>query len=212
MTITTADALCRYFEALYHLNQTLIALCGTDMFDYQGKQERQIDDVVMSIPRLVPYVFNKQTKTYEISKTDGLMRFSDDISFLKEDYENILCKHKECLEKAKKIRNKLEHEMHGANIVASISGSMTMFSVTYEVVGKDGEKIIDLCASEIIAFIKDVNILFSKIQKLVTPSAFKHHYEDHPYYRRLIRYDFCNFNKIFESDLLQIFSNALLPF
>ena len=93
-----------------------------------------------------------------------------------------------------------------------VSGSMTMFSVTYEVVGKDGEKIIDLCASEIIAFIKDVNILFSKIQKLVTPSAFKHHYEDHPYYRRLIRYDFCNFNKIFESDLLQIFSNALLPF
>ena len=210
MTITTADALCRYFESLYHLNQTLIALCGTDMFDYQGKQERQIDDVVMSIPRLVPYIFNRKAQTYEISKKDGLMRFSDDIPFLKEDYESILLKHLDCLEKVKKIRNKLEHEMHGANIVASVSGSM--FSVSYEVIWEDTEVIIDLCASEIIAFVKDMNMLFSKIQKLVTPSAIEHHYEDHPYHRRLVRYDFRNFNKIFESDLLQIFSNALLPF
>ena len=33
MEIATADALFRYFEELYGLNQNVIALCGTDLFD-----------------------------------------------------------------------------------------------------------------------------------------------------------------------------------
>lgn len=85
MTITTANALFRYFEALYGLNQNLIVLCGTDVFDHQGEQERRIDELIMVVPRLVPYGFNKKTAAYEIGKTDGLMKFSDDIPFMRED-------------------------------------------------------------------------------------------------------------------------------
>ena len=208
MTITTANALFRYFETLYGLNQNLIVLCGTDVFDHQGEQERRIDELMMAVPRLVPYGFNKKTATYEIEKADGLMKFSDDISFMSEDYENILRKHKDFLEKAKKVRNKLEHEMHGARIVASSSGTTSMFSVTYEVT----ENEIDLRAAEIIAFVKDINLLFSKIQELVHISAREHKYDDHPYYRRLVRYDYADFNKIYESNLLHVFGKALLPF
>lgn len=208
MTITTANALYRYFESLYGLNQNLIVLCGTDVFDHKGEQERRIDEAIMAIPRLVPYGFNKKTGAYEIEKADGLMKFSDDILFLEADYESILQKHKDFLEKAKKVRNKLEHEMHGARIVASSSGTTSLFSVTYEV----AENEIELRAAEIIAFVKDMNVLFSKIQELVKESACEHKYHDHPYYWRLIRYDYADFNKIFESNLLHIFGRALLPF
>ena len=208
MEITTANALFRYFETLYCLNQNLIVLCGTDVFDHMGEQERRIDEVIMSVPRLVPYSFNKKTATYEIEKSDGLIKFSDDISFLTEDYESILQKHKDFLEKAKKVRNKLEHEMHGARIVAASSGTTSMFSATYEV----AENEISLRATEIIAFAKDINVLFSKIQELVHISAREHKYDDHPYYRRLVRYDFSDFNKIFDSSLLHIIGKALLPF
>lgn len=131
MTITAVNALFRYFETLYNLNQNMIALCGTDVFDHKGEQERRIDEVIMAVPRLVPYGFNKKTGAYEIEKADGLMKFSDDIPFLSADYESILQKHKDFLEKAKKVRNKLEHEMHGARIVASSSGTTSMFYVTY---------------------------------------------------------------------------------
>ena len=208
MTITTANALFRYFEALYNLNQNLMVLCGTDVYDHQGEQERRIDEVLMAIPRLVPYGYNKKVGKYEIINTDGLLRFSDDISFLREDYEKLFQKHRGFLEKAVKVRNKLEHEMHGARVVASSSGTTSMFSVTYEV----AENNIDLRADEIIACVKEINILFSKIQALVHESARTHSYGDHPYYRRLVRCDYSDFNKIYESNLLHILGKTLLPF
>ena len=208
MTITTANALFRYFETLYGLNQNLIVLCGTDVYDHKGEQERRIDEVIMEVPRLVPYSFNKKTGAYEMARADGLMSFADDMLFLEADYEAILQKHKDFLEKAKKVRNKLEHEMHGARIVASSSSTTSLFSVTYEV----AENEIELCAAELIAFTKDMNILFSKIQDLVKQFAREHKCSDHPYCWRLVRYDYIDFNKIFESKLLHIFGKALLPF
>ena len=149
MTIAIANALFRYFETLYNLNRNVVALCGSNVFDQMSEVERRVDEVVMSIPRLIPYSFNKKISDYEISATDGLMVFSNDLPFLSTDYENIFQKHKGCLVKAKKIRNKLEHEMHGAHIVSSGSGTITMFSVTYKVYEED----IDLCAIEIIDFV-----------------------------------------------------------
>ena len=72
MTITTADALYRYFEVIYNLNQNLITLCGTNILYHKEEQDRRIDEVVMAIPRLIPYSKNKQTGDYQIKKTDGL--------------------------------------------------------------------------------------------------------------------------------------------
>ena len=207
MTISTANALYRYFEALYSLNQNLMVLCGTNVFDHKGEQERRADEMVMSVPRLIPYVFNKKAESYEVSQTDGLMRFSQDLPFLEEDYKTIFQRNKNCLIKVKKIRNKLEHEMHGARIVASSSGSTAMFTATYKVGGEE----IELCITEVIAFAKDMNVLFSKIQEALMEFA-NEQYEDHPYYYRLTRYKFSNFNRIFNSELLRVFGKALLPF
>lgn len=57
-----------------------------------------------------------------------------------------------------------------------------------------------------------MNILFSKIQELAHRFAEEYEYNDHPYYRRLVRCDFADFNKIYESNLLHILGKALLPF
>ena len=208
MTTETANALYRYFETLYNLNQNLIVLCGADVSDRTVEQERRVDDIVMAIPRLVPYIFNKDTSNYEISKSDGLMKFRDKIPDLREHYENILRKHNFCLEKVKKVRNKLEHEMHGARIVASSSGTMSLFTVTYDIT-EDG---IYLCAAEMIDFVKDMNIMFARLQELVIRFASEQGYDDYPYYNRLVRYDFSDFNKIYDSNLLRVFGKALLPF
>ena len=208
MNNKAANALYRYFETLYSLNQNLIVLCGIDVSDQTVEQERRVDDVVMAIPRLVPYSFNINTSSYEISKSDGLMKFTDELPYLREDYENILRKHNVCLEKVKKVRNKLEHEMHGARVVASSSGTMSLFTVTYDITN-DG---IYLCATEMIDLVKDMNIMFAELQKLVILFAREHGYDDYPYYKRLVRYDFSDFNKIYDSNLLQVFGKAILPF
>lgn len=208
MTVETANALSRYFETLYELNQNLMALCGSDVYDRASECERRVDEVVMAVPRVVPYSFSKKTSTYEIIPSDGLMKFSKDLPFLGGEYERILQEHMDCLEKMKKIRNKLEHEMHGAVIQGSMSGTDCFFEVIYRI----GEEQISLSAWEIIDFVKDMNILFSKLQNLVKQFAYDNKYDGYPYFRRLSRFDFADFNRIFESDLLHYFGKTLQAF
>ena len=208
MTTEAVNALYRYFATLYSLNQNLIVLCGTDVIDCKGQQEDRIDDVIMSIPRLIPYGFHKKSGRHKIEPSDGVMQLSSDIPFLYTDYESILQKHNVFLEKTRKVRNKLEHKMHGARVVASSSGTLSLFSISYKV----ADEVIDIRAAEIIAFVTDMNALFSKVQKLVEAFAYENKRDDHPYYRRLVRYDFFDFNKIFESNLLRVIGKALLPF
>ena len=207
MTVETAGALGRYFEILYILNQNLMALCGSDVYDRASECERRVDEVVMAVPKVVPYSFSKKTSTYEIIPSDGLMKFSKDLPFLGGEYERILQEHMDCLEKMKKIRNKLEHEMHGAEIQGSCSGTDCFFGVVYRV----GENRIELDAREIIAFVKDMNILFSQLQGLVKQFAYDNNIH-HPYFRRLYRFDFADFNRIFESDLVYVIGKALQTF
>ena len=205
MTVETANALGRYFETLYTLNQNLIVLCGADICD-SIEFDRRVDEVVTAIPRLVPY--RKDKSVYIIEKADGLMKFSQDLPFLGGDYEKILQEHVDFLEKVKKIRNKLEHEMHGAFIVASSSGNTSMFSATYRI----GEADVCIRASEIMDFVKDMNTLFSKLQGLVKQFTYDSQYSSHPYFKRLLRCDFADFNRILESDLLYYFGKTLQAF
>ena len=205
MTVETANALGRYFETLYILNQNIIVLCGADICD-SIEFDRRVDEVVSAIPRLVPY--RKDKSVYIIEKSDGLMKFSQDLPFLGGEYEKILQEHVDFLEKVKKIRNKLEHEMHGAFIVASSSGNTSMFSATYRI----GEADVCIRASEIMDFVKEMNTLFSKLQGLVKQFAYDSQYSGHPYFKRLVRCDFADFNRILESDLLYYFGKTLQAF
>lgn len=208
MTKKAANALYRYFETLYNLNQSLITLCGIDVIDNPSLYEKYIEDIIHMVPRLVPYVCSRKTGEYVIESNDGLLEYLEEIPFLLEAYNSLLSDHYEFLAKTKKVRNKLEHKMQGANIIASGSSSMILFDATFEV----GKEFFEFNAAEIINCVKDINVIFSKIQDLVDRFSFSTGKEDHPYYHRLIRYRFSEFNKIYDSPLLRTFGRALLPF
>lgn len=208
MTVTAVNALYRYFQALYNVNQHLIILCGVDVLDNEGQYQEHVEEVVLLIPRLVPYVLNKKTEKYQIRKGDGLLEFSGEIPLLEERYCAILKKHKKVLSSIKAIRNKLEHSMHAAKVIASGSGTSCLFEITYEIKGRKFE----ITANELISFIKDLNILFSHIQDLVDSFSDSQGQSCREYCRRLVRYPFKDFNKIYDSPLLRTFGKALLPF
>lgn len=208
MTVETANVLYGYFKGLYELNQNIIRLCGVDVIINNDQYEEKMENIIHLVPKLVPYVYNRNEKNYVIDENDGLLEFSSEINFLKMGYEKILHENYDFLVKTKRIRNQLEHRMHGAKIVASESGNVNLFEITYKVNGAA----LRIKVSELITFVKGMNILFSKIQKLIDRFALEQKKQDHPYYRRLIRFSFCDFNRIYESDLIRVYGKALFPF
>lgn len=212
MTIQIANALYRYFEALYELNQNILVLCGVDVLDNYEQYEKQVESVIQLIPRLVPYAQDKNTRGYKIISRDGLLEFSNEIPFLNMDYRQLLKNHYDFLITVKTIRNKLEHRMHGATVSSSGSGSAILFEINYKIENQGEERILHITAGALISFAKEINIMFSKIQTLMDQFAYENQKIDYAYYRRLVKYDFCNFNKLYESNLLREFGKAMLSF
>ena len=99
--------------------------------------------------------------------------------------------------------------MHGVRLVGSDSGSGLLFAVTYELKRKSE---ITLTANAFMQLAKSLNELFSEIQDVVSAFAYKQEKADYTYYRRLLRYRFSDFNKIYENDQLRNFGKALFPF
>lgn len=213
MNTTIANSLGEYFETLYLLNQNLITFCGTggiaaDHWTYQ----KYIQNVITAIPQLIPYSYCKTDDKYVIVSTDGLLEYSNEVNFLEHDYCSILQKHYEFLVNLKEVRNKFEHKMHSVFLSQTDGGSSILFGLHY-LVEKQGEfKETVLRASQFISLAKDLNSLFSKIQQLISEYAFKEGKGHSAYYQRLLRYDFTDFNKIYDSKLLQIIGKAFLPF
>ena len=108
----------------------------------------------------------------------------------------------------RQTKNKFEHKMHGARLMSAGSGNLILFDMTYVLL----DQTITIQSGEIISVVKQLNELFSIIQKSVESYYSGQNRVDSPYCRRLIRYDFCDFNKIYESPLLKQFGKALFPF
>lgn len=209
MTVEISNALFGYFEALYDLNRNLIMLCGVDVIDNEGQYEKRVREIVQNIPRLVPYAFSHQEQKYVLDDHAGLLEFCDELRFLKSGYMQIFTQNYSFLEDIKTVRNQFEHKMHGVRLVGSDSGSGLLFSVTYELKRKSE---ITLTANAFMQLAKSLNELFSEIQDVVSAFAHKQEKADYTYYRRLLRYRFSDFNKIYENDQLRNFGKALFPF
>lgn len=208
MTVEIANALFGYFETLYNLNQKLVKLCGIDVIDDFESGEKEILDIIQDVPRIIPYSFNKKTQTLILKDRDGLLEYKDNISYLKEDYEKILSDNYEFLDKIRKIRNKYEHKMHGVKHKSSGSGSFSLFDYTFMV----GDESMEITAGSFIKLIKSVNNLFSKIVLDISKYAYENKKEDYLYYRRITRFDFKDFNKIYDNDILRIVRKIMKKF
>ena len=208
MNTKTANALGDYFETLFETNRNLIMFCGIDIYgDAVWKQQAIIRSVICSIPQLIPYSATKNGNDYQIVDRDGLLEFSEDLPSLKKDYENLLAHHMLFLKKTKAIRNKFEHKMHGADLTSAGAGTFTEFELVYHT----GQQEITVYSGEFIRLMKDLNILFSKIQSTLRDFAFKEKKQYHSYYQRLMRIDFAEINKIYDSDLLKVIGRTFLP-
>lgn len=195
-----ANALSGYFETLYELNQKLIKLCGLDVIDDFENGAIYILDIIQNIPRLIPYFYNKKTKSLELKKSDGLLEYSYKISYLYDEYNKILNENYDFLDNIRNIRNKYHHKMHGIKFKSSESGSQFLFCYTFKL----DEENITLHAGSFIKLIKMINDLFTKLLFDVREYAYNNSKDDFPYYRRITRFEFTYFNKIYNSDLLRI--------
>lgn len=211
MTVKITNALYRYFKGLYELNQDIIILCGIDTLDKECQFEDYLENVIHLVPKLIPYKYDKKEKKekiYKLENRDGLLEFENEIPFLKTDYKNTLEDHMMFLTNIKAISNKLEHKMHGATYMELSGGNVWLFEIIYNI-NKDKIKIT---ASELIAFVKDLYILFSKIQMHIKNFSYDENKNDCPYYRRLTKFFFQDFNKIYDCDFIATFGKVMLPF
>ena len=212
MNIEICNALSGYIQTLYTLNQKLIKLCGTDVIDKYEYSHKEILDIIQEIPRLIPYESNN--RKLELTNKNGLLEYKSEIVFLEESYSKILKNNYDFLDKIRIIRNKYEHKMHDIKRKSSGSGTTSYFDFEFEVYSNEKKRYesIHTYAGDFIKLIKQLNTLFSLIVKEIRIYSYQNNNDDHPYYRRLFRFDFQEFNKIYESNLLRTFGEIMLDF
>ena len=198
MTKEIANALLGYFEVLYNSNQKLLHLCGSDCFDEENTSK--VLEIIQDIPRLIPYKFSKNTEENIIANRDGLIEYDKEIGFLEKEYGAILKENYCFLDKVRKIRNKDEHKMHAIKTTVVGSGTHILFEFGFVVTDNNGEdEEIFVNAEEFIRVFKRLNKLFSRLQKAVQLYAEENQKTEYAYYKGIARFDFCDFNKLYDS-------------
>ena len=76
MTTQTANALYRYFKALYDLNQTVMMLGSIEETEEMDTADELIEKVILLVPRIIPYGKGKNKQTYTILSKRRLVRIS----------------------------------------------------------------------------------------------------------------------------------------
>lgn len=208
MDIEIANSLFGYFKTLYKLNQKPIKLCGTDVIEKYEYSHKAILDIIQDIPRLIPYFYNKKTSNIELANNNGLLEYSDKLKYLYDDYQKVLDNNYDFINNIRLIRNKHEHKMHDVKRRSSGSGTTTFFDFDFEV----NEEIISIEAFEFIKLFKMLNDMFSKLVEDVKVFASNNDKESYAYYKRITRFNFSDFNKIYDSDLLRVYGRLLQEF
>lgn len=208
MNTNIANAVGGYFETLYDINVKLIKLCGTDIFRFYGENEKLVLDIIQDIYRLFPYKRDKKTKVLMLDGTNGLLEFEETFDFLEKDFSDILKTNYEFLDSIRKIRNKYEHKMHAFEIIGQGGGSLSLFDFDFVIGGEH----ITLYAGSFIRLLTQLNSVYSKIQRAVASFAYKNGESDHPYYMKLSKFEFSDFEKIYEDDNLHLIGKLMYTF
>ena len=212
MNVEIANALFGYLETLYKINQKLVGLCGIDVIDEFENGPKEILDILQDIPRIIPYSYDNRRQELVYENRNGLLEYENQIEYLRESYDDILAENNGFLDKVRKIRNKYEHKMHGVRFTSSGSGSFTLFEYTFDVEYEGTVQEISITAGECIKLMKDVNIFFSRFVSDISRFAYENKKDEYAYYRRITRFDFTDFNKIYESTLIREIGKIMRQF
>ena len=208
MNIEVANALYGYFESLYCINCNIIKLCGVDIYCNNDEAIKITLEIIRELPRVIPYAYDSKQQKVVISNRNGLMEFKDEIIYLEEDYNKILDSNEVCINKIRLIRNKYEHKMHGVRYDSSGCGTKWLFNIWFRV----GDEEIEINASEFVCLIGRLNELFKKIVQEICDYAILNDKTEYPYYNKLTRFDFLDFNKIYEDKNLRIIGKMMYNF
>lgn len=209
--VSLANAVFGYFSTLYYLNRRLIMLCSVDVIQNSGQYETDLQQIILDLPRLIPYRYNKAHEKQEIDARDGLMEFSSELPFLRKEYENLLSVHDDFLDRVRRVRNKLEHIQHGARLIDSDDGGPCGFSCSFLIKEDNQYRPVVLHGNEFICCVEDLNTLFSKIQSTIEAETSEEELAK-SYYSRILRYRFSDFNLLYHNPNLYHFGQALFPF
>lgn len=203
-----ANAMSGDLEILYNMNQKLLQLCGTDASEDFEDNSKRLLDIIQDIPRVVPYSFNNNKKILEYVDRNGLLEYKGEIIYLAEEYDKILDDNYIFLDNVRDIRNKYEHKMHGIQHKVSLSDSVLLFEFLFDV-GKDE---IIVTSDDLIKLIKSINILFSRIVSDIKKYAIENNLTDYPYYKKINRFDFKDFNELYDSNLINKIGKVMNEF
>lgn len=202
-----ANSLFGYFKTLYNVNIMLIKLYGSDPYVNCSSDEYDILDLIRELPRIIPYEFSSKTQCLELQNRNGLLEFAPNIPYLYTDYKSILDNCHDFLDTVRLVRNKYEHIMHNVEYRSSC-GNSASFSYHFCIEGKS--KIIS--SEDLTNLVKMLNCLFNKMQKDVIDWAINNNATNYPYYNKLLRFQFNDFNTLYESHLLNVFGKTMYDF
>lgn len=211
MNSTIANNLFEYFQTLYEVNKKFIMLCGYNCHSMRQGSTKMLLDLIQDLFKLLPFQVDKTNGLLQIRKDDGLLEYTNEFDFIYDDYNNILIKYREPLKRLKIIRNKYEHKMHALKAIGSGDGTSTMFEFDFKT-RYEGELInITICYKNLVGILMSLNVLFSKIQTVVSNYAHAENL-DCPMYERFERVSFFEFNQIIESPILRTVGKIMFDF
>lgn len=206
MDLKIANALYGYFETMYIVNKRLIKLCGYNIMVCSELPTKELLDIIQDLPRLIPYEYYNGKLV--LSTRNGLLEFQNDIPCLKSKYEDILSNHYDFLDVVRKIRNKYEHRMHDIEWLGSVGSPFSFFDVQFDVNGE----IYNIQGTKLICLVKELNILFSTLSSGIQEYASANNLSSYPFNQKLCRFDYLDFNEIYDSKLLDKIGNIMYEF
>lgn len=188
-----------YFFLLNNINKKLKKIIE-NKFDTVEEVELLFFDIAVDLNRLIPMKFKK------ISYKDGILKFSNSLDFITDDYDELYSNYNQELIKINEVRNKFEHVPHvikWTNYVGSnISKNITFINEEYnfdilegnvEAIKKrekNGEKLNwNIDTDEFVKIVISLNRIFIKMQ-IKLKNYFNNDAEfDHPYIQKIINMD-----------------------
>ena len=208
MNIVIANACTGYFEILKDINERALKLSGADVYFDAGMYERETLDLIQLMPRIIPYKPKKINNEISmmLDENSGLIEFEEELCYLRDGYTDIIENHQVLLDSIRILRNKYQHKIHAIKFDLAHSSEGEPMEITYSI----GNKKCLVKMEELLVVIKKLNVLFDKIvQETIECEEIKRVYGQYPYYKRLLRYDFLDYNAILNSSISFIIGKKL---
>lgn len=214
------ENLMPYIETLYIINQKLIKLCGTSASTRYEYSHRELLYIIDNLVRVHPFGYNRKTKKLELMEDNCILEYKESIKYLEEDFENILYSNYDILNKIRILRNKYEHKIQSINCHETFSGADILFYFSFRVEIDGKKEKIEVQAREMIDLCISLNNLYSKIVKDIIEfkksdndkDKDKYIFDKYDYLSKISRFDFEDFNKIYNDEKLNIFGKLMLDF